>query len=72
MLLYILTIGIAMVLIFCGNYFWFPIDMSLLKVSLLTVMLPFYIKNSLGNKKTGKFIYPTGPLNSVDSILYCP
>lgn len=43
MLLYILTIGIAMILIFLGNYFWFPMDMSLLKVSLLTVMLPFLI-----------------------------
>ena len=43
MLLYILTIGIAMILIFLGNYFWFPMDMSLLKVSLLTIMLPFLI-----------------------------
>lgn len=43
MLFYILTIGIAMVLVFCGNFFWFPIDMSLLQVSLLTLMLPFLI-----------------------------
>ncbi|MCR4900704.1 MAG: hypothetical protein K5907_07820 [Treponema sp.] len=41
MLLYILVIGIAMVLVFCGNVFWSPIDMSLLKISLLTLMLPF-------------------------------
>ena len=41
MLLYILTIGIAMVLIFCGNYFWFPVDMSLIKISILTVIQPF-------------------------------
>ncbi len=41
MLLYILTIGIAMVLIFLGNYFWFPIDYSLLKICLLDLMLPF-------------------------------
>ena len=43
MLLYILTIGIAMILVFLGNYFWFPADMSLLKIILLDVMLPFLI-----------------------------
>lgn len=43
MLLYILTIGIAMILVFLGNYFWFPTDMSLLKIILLDVMLPFLI-----------------------------
>ena len=41
MLLYILTIGIAMILVFLGNYFWFPIDYSLLKILLLDLMLPF-------------------------------
>ena len=41
MLLYILTIGIAMVLIFLGNFFWFPIDYSLVKILLLDLMLPF-------------------------------
>ena len=41
MLLYILVIGIAMILVFLGNYFWFPVDYSLLKISLLTIMLPF-------------------------------
>ena len=41
MLLYILVIGIAMVLVFLGNYLWFPVDYSLLKISLLTIMLPF-------------------------------
>ena len=43
MFLYILTIGIAMILVFLGNYFWFPTDMSLLKIILLDVMLPFLI-----------------------------
>ena len=43
MLFYILTIGIAMVLVFLGNYFWFPMDMSLVKVLLLDLMLPFLI-----------------------------
>ena len=43
MLFYILTIGIAMILVFCGNFFFFPIGYSLLKVSLLTLMLPFLI-----------------------------
>ncbi|MBP5519133.1 MAG: hypothetical protein J6X84_00945 [Treponema sp.] len=43
MLLYIFAIGFTMVLVFCGNFFWFPIEMSLLKVSLLTFMLPFLI-----------------------------
>ncbi len=43
MLFYILTIGIAMVLVFCGNLFLFPIGYSVLKVSLLTLMLPFLI-----------------------------
>lgn len=41
MLLYILVIGIAMVLIFCGNFFWVPIGLSLLKVSMLTLFMPF-------------------------------
>ena len=46
MLLYILTIGIAMVLVFFGNYMWFPVTpeaFSLLKVLLLDLMLPFLI-----------------------------
>ena len=43
MFLYIPTIGIAMILVFLGNYFWFPADMSLLKIILLDVMLPFLI-----------------------------
>lgn len=43
MLLYILTIGITMVLIFIGNYIWFPADMSLLKIILLDLMLPFIL-----------------------------
>lgn len=43
MLLYIIVIGLAMLLVFFGNYFWFPIDMSLLKITLLTIMLPFLI-----------------------------
>ena len=43
MLFYILTIGIAMLLVFLGNYFWFPLDMSLLKIILLDLMLPFLI-----------------------------
>ena len=41
MLLYILTIGITMILVFLGNLFVFPVDMSVLKITLLTVMLPF-------------------------------
>ena len=32
-----------MILIFLGNYFWFPVDMSLLKIILLDLMLPFLI-----------------------------
>ncbi len=43
MLFYILTIGIAMILVFCGNFFIFPIGYSLIKVFLLTLMLPFLI-----------------------------
>ena len=43
MLLYILVIGLTMLLVFCGNFFWFPVDMSLLKISLFTLMLPFLV-----------------------------
>lgn len=45
MLLYILTIGIAMLLVFFGNYMWFPLPeaMPLIKVLLLDLMLPFLI-----------------------------
>lgn len=41
MFLYIFVIGITMILVFAGNYFFFPAGMSLLKTSLLTLMLPF-------------------------------
>lgn len=43
MLFYIVTIGLAMALVFLGNFFWFPADMSLVKVILLDLMLPFLI-----------------------------
>ena len=44
MLLYILSIGIGMTLVFLGNYFWFPAEnLSLLKICLLDLMLPFLI-----------------------------
>lgn len=41
MLLYIIVIGITMILVFCANFFWSPVDLSLLSISLLTLMLPF-------------------------------
>ncbi len=61
MLLYILTIGITMILVFLGNYFWSPIDYSLLKICLLDLWLPFlmvawdgisatFIRRALPNK----------------------
>lgn len=40
MFLYIFVIGFTMLLVFCGNAFWAPIDYSILKISLLTLMLP--------------------------------
>ena len=44
MLLYILSIGLGMTLVFLGNYFWFPAEnLSLLKICLLDLMLPFLI-----------------------------
>ncbi len=43
MLFYIVTIGLAMALVFLGNFFWFPADMSLVKIILLDLMLPFLI-----------------------------
>ncbi len=44
MLLYILSIGIGMTLVFLGNYIWFPAEnLSLLKICLLDLMLPFLI-----------------------------
>ena len=44
MLLYILSIGIGMTLVFLGNWFWFPAEnLSLLKICLLDLMLPFLI-----------------------------
>lgn len=43
MLFYIVTIGLAMILVFLGNFFWFPADMSLVKILLLDLMLPFLI-----------------------------
>ena len=61
MLLYILTIGIAMLLVFLGNFFWFPVEYSLVKILLLDLMLPFlmvawdgisatFIRHALPNK----------------------
>ena len=61
MLLYILTIGIAMILVFLGNFFWFPVGYSLIKILLLDFMLPFlmvawdgisatFIRHALPNK----------------------
>ena len=61
MLLYILTIGIAMILVFLGNFFWFPVEYSLVKILLLDLMLPFlmvawdgisatFIRHALPNK----------------------
>lgn len=40
-LLYIFSIGITVILVFLGNLFWFPAGMSVLKVSLLSIMVPF-------------------------------
>jgi hypothetical protein len=40
-LLYILSIGITVILVFFGNLFWFPAGMSVLTVLLLSIMLPF-------------------------------
>ncbi|MCR4939062.1 MAG: hypothetical protein K5930_03000 [Treponemataceae bacterium] len=43
MLLYILTIGGTVLLVFLGNIFIFPADMSILKVSLLSILLPVIV-----------------------------
>ncbi len=41
MLLYILSIGMTVILVFIANAFVFPLGLSILKVSLLSIMLPF-------------------------------
>ena len=40
-LLYILTIGITVILVFFWNLFLFPAELSVLAISLLSIMLPF-------------------------------
>ncbi len=40
MFLYIFVIGFTMLMVFCGNLFWDPCGYSILKTSLLTLMLP--------------------------------